>query len=506
MSDNEPTNPSLPAIFRSTLKFINKADSQGLTEISEPAVYAKDQLIVDSGSSKRSLYLITSGSARVVRSHLGQDIAVARVGVGELVGEVSYLLHNASSSRIIADEQCGVSLIREESLQALLMSEPGMGSRFYQSLAARLAWKLRDTSQQIPMLALDEVAANMGARDAPGGKRTTRPGVVSENAVPASLVASVTAFKEAMLMLDQGLLKKKLDAVSAKPGVAQAMQALSDTMQAQVEAERNLEKEIGLYAFRETFPYLMTSHFNDLVYSKPRGYAGDYYMIDTIYGNQPVGSGRLGALVDEWLLQHSCSQAVRNRRELLRGAILNARKEYTGANGVPVTSLACGPARELVDVFTMNSDIAISGTCVDIDHDALAHAGKLVSAAGAGDRVRFVQDNIIKLAAGKGKTSIAPQQLIYSVGLTDYLAESYVISLLNWVHDNLLDGGQVVIGNFASTNPGKAYMDHLMDWKLIHRSPEQMREIFAKSKFGTAGVDVRTEAAGINLFAFARKV
>ena len=67
MSDTEPTNAALHAIFRSTLKFINKADSQGLAEISEAASYEKDQLSVDAGSSKRSLYLITSGSARVVR-------------------------------------------------------------------------------------------------------------------------------------------------------------------------------------------------------------------------------------------------------------------------------------------------------------------------------------------------------------------------------------------------------------------------------------------------------
>ena len=241
------------------------------------------------------------------------------------------------------------------------------------------------------------------------------------------------------------------------------------------------------------------------MYSKPRGYAGDYYMIDVMYEAKPVGSGRLGPLVDEFLLQHDCSQAVRNRRELLRTAILAARKEYQGPNGTPITTLACGPARELVDVFTNHPDIALSATCVDIDHDALAHAGKLVNEAGAGDRVRFVQDNIIKLAAGKGRTSIAPQQLIYSIGLTDYLADPYFIALLNWIHDNLLDGGQVVIGNFVASNPAKAYMDHIMDWRLIHRSPEQMKELFAKSKFGKDSVDVKAEAAGINLFAFARK-
>ena len=62
-----------------------------------------------------------------------------------------------------------------------------------------------------------------------------------------------------------------------------------------------------------------------------------------------------------------------------------------------------------------------------------------------------------------------------------------------------------MIGNFATGNPGKAYMDHMMEWQLIHRTPDEMQTLFAKSKFGNSPVEVRAEKAGINLFAFGRK-
>jgi extracellular factor (EF) 3-hydroxypalmitic acid methyl ester biosynthesis protein len=45
-------------------------------------------------------------------------------------------------------------------------------------------------------------------------------------------------------------------------------------------------------------------------------------------------------------------------------------------------------------------------------------------------------------------------------------------------------------------------MDHVLEWRLIHRAPDDLRGLFARSKFGGAPVEVRREEAGINLFAF----
>ena len=125
---------------------------------------------------------------------------------------------------------------------------------------------------------------------------------------------------------------------------------------------------------------------------------------------------------------------------------------------------------------------------------------------GLSGRLTLAQDNVVRLAAGHSKVSVPPQQLIYSIGLIDYFKDPYVISLLNWIHDNLLPGGRVIVGNFATSNRTKAYMDHVLEWVLIHRSEDQLRELFSRSNFGNAPVDVKVEEAGVNLFAFCRKV
>jgi hypothetical protein len=92
--------------------------------------------------------------------------------------------------------------------------------------------------------------------------------------------------------------------------------------------------------------------------------------------------------------------------------------------------------------------------------------------------------------------------MIYSVGLIDYLEDEHIVRLLDWIHDQLVPGGTVVLGNFDVANPDKAFMDHILEWRLIHRTPEDLRGLFARSKFGDAPVDVRAEEERINLFAF----
>jgi len=73
--------------------------------------------------------------------------------------------------------------------------------------------------------------------------------------------------------------------------------------------------------------------------------------------------------------------------------------------------------------------------------------------------------------------------------------------LLDWVHDRLRPGGRVILGNFHTSNPSKALMDYVLDWRLIHRSEDDMHRLFQSSKFGRGCTNIRFEPAGVNLFA-----
>jgi len=223
-----------------------------------------------------------------------------------------------------------------------------------------------------------------------------------------------------------------------------------------------------------------------------------------MYDDEAVGDGRLGRFIDRWALNFEASRAVKNRRGMLNRAIRDI-VQRSGAHPAYVTSLASGPARELFDLFTGTTPPDIKATCIDIDNQALAYAAELAKKHGVSDRFSFAQDNIVRLAHGRGKTVLKPQHMIYSIGLIDYLRDEFVIKLFDWIHERLLPGGTAVVGNFATTNPGKAFMDHILEWELIYRTPEDLQDLFARSRFGDTPVRVEIEEAGVNLFAFCVK-
>ncbi len=116
-----------------------------------------------------------------------------------------------------------------------------------------------------------------------------------------------------------------------------------------------------------------------------------------------------------------------------------------------------------------------------------------------------MQENLILLATGRRKTSLPPQNLIYSIGLIDYFQDKLVIHLLNWIYDTLAPGGKAILGNFDPRCPNRVFMDYVLEWRLIYRTPDDMRRLFAESKFGDRPVDIGYEQEGVNLFASCRK-
>jgi hypothetical protein len=67
---------------------------------------------------------------------------------------------------------------------------------------------------------------------------------------------------------------------------------------------------------------------NRRVYSKPRGYTGDYPTIHWIYEAEPSETGEVGRLIHRCGLDLKCMRAVRNRRNLVSRQIAIAEKRW----------------------------------------------------------------------------------------------------------------------------------------------------------------------------------
>jgi len=112
--------------------------------------------------------------------------------------------------------------------------------------------------------------------------------------------------------------------------------------------------------------------------------------------------------------------------------------------------------------------------------------------------IRFFKENLIKWALGKVNQQIGYQDIIYSAGLADYLEDRLFIALVDRAYEHLNKGGVLIIGNF-SPNPDQFFMDHILHWRLIYRTADQLRSLFAQTRFGR-NVRVVAEDEGVNLF------
>jgi hypothetical protein len=244
----------------------------------------------------------------------------------------------------------------------------------------------------------------------------------------------------------------------------------------------------------------MRSRFHARAYTKPRGYAGDYYTIEMLYSAVPQGKGLVGRALDAWVLERPAARAVRSRRVYVADVIRRLIGQWPQGQPVAISSLGSGPARELVDLLSEPGDTDIHATCIDMDPDALAYARALAGTAGALNKFSFVHGNVVQMARCS-KPLPVKQHVIYSIGLFDYLPDRVAVAVLNWAYAQLHAGGALLVGNVDTANPTRAYMDHLLDWRLIHRSPDQLRQLFARSRFGEQPASVTRDATGVQLFA-----
>jgi extracellular factor (EF) 3-hydroxypalmitic acid methyl ester biosynthesis protein len=323
---------------------------------------------------------------------------------------------------------------------------------------------------------------------------------------PLSIWHAVSAFKQAMFDIEAALVHRSTASTQLQARVDAACETLKHALRWLVRETPHLKRSFGTYVFQQTRGFFNASRFLRRCLAKPRGQSRDYGTLNIIYDQAIEGQGRLGPLLDRWALGLGVCHAVRSRRQAIVAPADRLLAEWAHQVPMPICSLASGPPREIFDLLGRADPAPVQVTCVEVDREALAFSEELARQKRVGNRINFAFESIDGLAAGTGTTAVRPQQFIYSTGLTDYLPDQSVINLLGWIHDHLRPGGIAAIGSLSWANPDKEFMHYMANWSFVHRSPDELRALFARSKFGFSPVEVWTDTTGLQLLALCRSV
>ena len=215
--------------------------------------------------------------------------------------------------------------------------------------------------------------------------------------------------------------------------------------------------------------------FASRCFQKPRGYAGDAVLIDYLYTRQCESDGSppvsvRGKRIFEFTRDIPAGYAVRRRRDLMATII----DELCATKAAPhILSVACGHLREA----SLSKGVTGGATerFIALDQDELSLATVQQEVARFG--VTAVHNSI--KAVFRGPVAEEKFDLIYSTGLYDYLDDRIATKLTHRLFDMLNPNGRLVVANFVPNLACSAYMEAMLDWKLIYRDVKQVETLAA---------------------------
>ena len=241
----------------------------------------------------------------------------------------------------------------------------------------------------------------------------------------------------------------------------------------------------GFYFRKQLWNFLLCCPLMARTNLRPRGYAGDSVMMHMIYTRDYQGESSFARLLHKHAVETPAAQSVRNRINLIAKMLSKASgSRIRPASGrIKTLSVGCGPALEIADILKSAEDCE-KYHFVFLDQDPLA----LREAADSVHKVENKLNCKIKADYIKGsvRTMLSPRKLkkqwgkfdfIYSLGLFDYLNAPVARAVLGALYDLLSTGAEMVIGNFHVSNRSRYHMEYWGDWKLIHRSEEDFKNL-----------------------------
>ncbi len=229
--------------------------------------------------------------------------------------------------------------------------------------------------------------------------------------------------------------------------------------------------DMGLLSHVHQDPF--TAHSFD----KPRGYAGDADLLDLIYDYRGANTRAVSTTTEPGRVVNTITwnapepRAVRWRRSFA-GEMLASLEPGSSR----VLSIAAGNCRELEGIDDQDSGLD-RFVALDQDEQSLAEAKR--SYPGLVEPIAADAASLVR-----GKYDLGEFDLIYSLGLLDYLSDRGIRNLIRSAAAMSAPGATLLLANFAPGPVSIGYMESAMAWTLIYRTESQLRDLASQAVSG----------------------
>ena len=237
---------------------------------------------------------------------------------------------------------------------------------------------------------------------------------------------------------------------------------------------------------------------------KPRGYAGDYKLLELIYENNPVFCATIGYYYDRYFLKSPHAVGLRMRKDRLRDMLARfiaaAKQEKMN-----ILAIGCGPCREIRELLPqLNSNAQALFSCLDWDEEALFFSERqLLPLKPRNVDFKFIKEDLVNLMSLESKKqATGGQHIIYSIGLADYLPNEELKALMVSLYALLHTQGKLILTHknrdktFSSIPP-----DWFCDWKFVSRNRDEVIKLIHEIEIPKFSLSIETDDFGyINYF------
>ncbi|MFZ5705437.1 MAG: Crp/Fnr family transcriptional regulator [Pseudomonadota bacterium] len=125
---------------------LSDADMLWLLSVGSLRSLKRGDVLVSAGKPVNELFFVLAGRVAV---RLRDGTQVARLSVGDVVGEMSFVERHSPLVSVIAEEPAEVLAIARKLILERFEEEPVFAARFYRALAVFLSERLRETTAAV---------------------------------------------------------------------------------------------------------------------------------------------------------------------------------------------------------------------------------------------------------------------------------------------------------------------------------------------------------------------